>query len=174
VEMWDTGAGGFNIDKIEHNKRRKNMKKMMKKMMKKSDKGFTLVELIVVILIMAILAAALAPQVMKWVGNSKKSTDVTTYESMVSSVNLAVTKDTVASAIKTQAADITITITSGADITILPAGAGVTALDTELQSYLGTTYKTQRAKVSGGSYTIVINATTLIVSKGTTPTSTMD
>lgn len=47
----------------------------MKKFMKKNNKGFSLVELIVVILIMAIIAVALAPQVMKWVGESSKSTD---------------------------------------------------------------------------------------------------
>jgi len=45
------------------------------KTLKKNNKGFSLVELIVVILIMAIIAVALAPQVMKWVGESKKSAD---------------------------------------------------------------------------------------------------
>ena len=38
---------------------------------KRNNKGFSLVELIVVILIMAVLAVALAPQVMKWVGNAR-------------------------------------------------------------------------------------------------------
>ena len=39
------------------------------------NRGFSLVELIVVVLIMGILAVALAPQVMKWVGEAKESLD---------------------------------------------------------------------------------------------------
>jgi type IV pilus assembly protein PilA len=65
------------------NKRRKCI---MKKM---NNKGFSLVELIVVVLIMAIIAVALAPQVMKWVENSRVSTDATNYESMVENLQLA-------------------------------------------------------------------------------------
>ena len=53
------------------------------KKMRKNNKGFSLVELIVVVLIMAIIAVALAPQVMKWVGKSKESTDVSNYNSIV-------------------------------------------------------------------------------------------
>ena len=47
--------------------------KLLKKLTKKNNKGFSLVELIVVILIMAIIAVALAPQVIKWVGEAGKS-----------------------------------------------------------------------------------------------------
>ena len=43
--------------------------------MKKDNKGFSLVELIVVVLIMAIIAVALAPQVLRWVENSRVSND---------------------------------------------------------------------------------------------------
>lgn len=50
---------------------------------KKNNKGFSLVELIVVVLIMAIIAVALAPQVMKWVNESRKSADASTYDSVV-------------------------------------------------------------------------------------------
>jgi prepilin-type N-terminal cleavage/methylation domain-containing protein len=49
------------------------MKKLMNK--KRNNKGFSLVELIVVVLIIAIIAVALAPQVMKWVGTARTSTD---------------------------------------------------------------------------------------------------
>ena len=52
----------------------------MKKTKKMNNKGFSLVELIVVVLIMAIIAVALAPQVMKWVNNSRVSSDVAMYE----------------------------------------------------------------------------------------------
>ena len=59
-------------------------------MKKMNNKGFSLVELIVVVLIMAIIAVALAPQVMKWVENSRISTDATNYESMVENLQLAI------------------------------------------------------------------------------------
>jgi len=45
------------------------------KNLKKNNKGFSLVELIVVVLIMAIIAVALAPQIMKWVNNSRITSD---------------------------------------------------------------------------------------------------
>jgi prepilin-type N-terminal cleavage/methylation domain-containing protein len=59
-------------------------------MKKMNNKGFSLVELIVVVLIMAIIAVALAPQVMKWVENSRVSTDCTNYESLVENLQLAI------------------------------------------------------------------------------------
>ncbi len=64
-------------------------------MKKMNNKGFSLVELIVVVLIMAIIAVALAPQVMKWVENSRKSTDCNNYDSVVSAVNLALADEQV-------------------------------------------------------------------------------
>ena len=51
-------------------------------MKKMNNKGFSLVELIVVVLIMAIIAVALAPQVMKWVENSRKSNDIENYNAI--------------------------------------------------------------------------------------------
>lgn len=64
------------------------MKKLLAK--KKNNKGFSLVELIVVILIMAIIAVALAPQVMKWVGESRKSTDENNKATIKSAVSAGV------------------------------------------------------------------------------------
>lgn len=62
----------------------------MKKLLnKKNNKGFSLVELIVVVLIMGIIAVALAPQVMKWVGKSKISTDKNNADSLKSAVQTA-------------------------------------------------------------------------------------
>ena len=59
--------------------------------MKKNDRGFSLVELIVVVLIMAIIAVALAPQVMKWVHNSRIATDVQTRDSLKEQCQIALT-----------------------------------------------------------------------------------
>ena len=62
----------------------------MKKLLnKKNNKGFSLVELIVVVLIMGIIAVALAPQVMKWVGSSKITTDKNNADAIKSSVQTA-------------------------------------------------------------------------------------
>ena len=60
------------------------------KTLKKNNKGFSLVELIVVILIMAIIAVALAPQVMKWVDESKVSADNSNKATIKSAVAAAV------------------------------------------------------------------------------------
>jgi len=73
-------------------------------MKKMNNKGFSLVELIVVVLIMAIIAVALAPQVMKWVENSRVSTDCTNYESMVENLQLAIADKEVYKRISTDAA----------------------------------------------------------------------
>ena len=60
------------------------------KTFKKNNKGFSLVELIVVILIMAIIAVALAPQVMKWVDQSKISADSSNRATIKGAVDAAV------------------------------------------------------------------------------------
>ena len=57
--------------------------------MNKNNRGFSLVELIVVVLIMAIIAVALAPQVMKWVHNSRMATDIQTRDSLKEQCQLA-------------------------------------------------------------------------------------
>jgi len=64
-------------------------------MKKMNNKGFSLVELIVVVLIMAIIAVALAPQVMRWVENSRKSNDIEAYGSLVNALQVAGTDEEV-------------------------------------------------------------------------------
>ena len=55
-------------------------------MKKMNNKGFSLVELIVVIAIMAVLVGVLAPQFIKYVVSSRRSTDVQNAETIRSAV----------------------------------------------------------------------------------------
>lgn len=55
-----------------------------------NNKGFSLVELIIVIAIMAVLMGVLAPQYLKYVKQSKISTDITNAESLANAVNIAI------------------------------------------------------------------------------------
>ena len=68
---------------------------MNKKASKKKNKGFSLVELIIVIAIMAILAGVLAPQFIKYIDNSKKSSDIQNAQMIASAVSAQVSEDAV-------------------------------------------------------------------------------
>ena len=54
------------------------------------NKGFSLVELILTIMIMGIIAVALAPQVMKWVSESKEGTDFQSADVLKSTAQVSV------------------------------------------------------------------------------------
>ncbi len=91
---------------------------------KKNNKGFSLVELIVVVLIMAIIAVSLAPQVMKWVNNSRIATDKQTIDAVVSYAQLALTN-------KDAYAEITASGSTGATIEITDSGFTVSGTEFE-------------------------------------------
>lgn len=55
-----------------------------------NNKGFSLVELIIVIAIMAVLMGVLAPQYLKYVKQSKISTDITNAEELATAINVAI------------------------------------------------------------------------------------
>lgn len=82
-------------------------------MKKRNNKGFSLVELIVVVLIMAVIAVVLAPQIMKWVENSRLSTDNQNLNQMVSNTQLALAKEKALKEVIGKG-DTTITIAAGA------------------------------------------------------------
>lgn len=88
----------------------------MKKEM--NNKGFSLVELIIVIAIMAVLIGVLAPQYLKYVNNSKVSTDITNAQEIATNFNVAMADG---------ASDVTGTFTgaAGSD-TNIPASVKVT------------------------------------------------
>ena len=56
---------------------------------KKNNKGFSLVELIVVIAIMAVLVGVLAPQFIKYVDQSRVSTDVQNLQEVITACQVA-------------------------------------------------------------------------------------
>ena len=56
---------------------------------KRNKKGFSLVELIIVIAILAILVGVLAPQYLKYVEKSRKSTDASNLDTLVNAVKVA-------------------------------------------------------------------------------------
>lgn len=87
--------------------------KIEKRRLKMNDKAFSLVELIVVILIMAIVAVALAPQVMKWVSNSRVASDLQTKADIEKTCTLAITDDEAFK--KVQESSYEIVITKGVD-----------------------------------------------------------
>lgn len=74
---------------------------------KMNNKGFSLVELIVVIAIMAVLVGVLAPQFIKYVENSRQSTDMQNIQQLKTAI------ETYAASSEGLAADVTITLTGG-------------------------------------------------------------
>lgn len=55
---------------------------------KLNNQGFSLVELIIVVAIMAVLVGVLAPQYLKYVEQSRESSDLDNYETMIGAVEI--------------------------------------------------------------------------------------
>lgn len=129
------------------------------KNLRKDNKGFSLVELIVVVLIMAIIAVALAPQILKWVNNSRISSDHNTMQQVVSNFQTALTNETAFSEAKTAFAD------DGTTVMEIENGgytwkvsSGVATIKSKFEEYSGGSSSTDfKTKVNGKKITIKIN-----------------
>ena len=64
-------------------------------MKKMNNKGFSLVELIIVIAIMAILAGAIAPALIRYIDKSRRSNDVSSCDTIETSVNTALGNESI-------------------------------------------------------------------------------
>ncbi len=133
------------------------------------NKGFSLVELIVVVLIMGILAVSLTPQVLKWVNNARKASDLDYMHSLESAVSYALMDASVVSEVATAVAgahsDIVLKVdASGTDDTI--GGTESSKLLKKTASVLGfgtddasiQKFKDNKIKTTGGLIEIHINS----------------
>lgn len=114
---------------------------MNKKQKSLTNKGFSLVELIIVIAIMAVLVGVLAPQFIKYVEQSRRSTDIQNAEN-------------IKTAVLADIADGTLTSTSTSDISVEYTGttAGFKA------SSISETPKVKGNLVNhNGNFTVVYN-----------------
>ena len=101
---------------------------MEKKQRTLNNKGFSLIELIVVIAIMAILVGALAPQYMKFVERSRKSTDVQNVAAIKSALEVYAADPMVEPANALTTGKVTITTTEAAVSDSNATGNGNAAL----------------------------------------------
>lgn len=143
----------------------------MKKTLK-SNKGFSLVELIVVVLIMAIIAVALAPQVMKWVGHSRTSTDASTYDTLYENIQLALADENALKEVK--GSKITFTMADdGVTVSSFPAG---NVFKNKMDDVCGSGWETKVKKKDASAandyvVTVDYSGTTLQVERTTEPES---
>ena len=100
---------------------------------KRNNKGFSLIELIIVITIMAILTALLAPQLLRYVEQSRVAKDAVSLDEVYRAVQLAYTTEAVSTA---TTATTTVTYGTGTPgaLTVSPAN---TTLEGELARTLG-------------------------------------
>ncbi len=107
-------------------------------MKKMNNKGFSLVELIIVIAIMAILAGAIAPALIRYIDKSRRSNDVSSADTIETSVNTALGTESISEYL------------TAADTLIELTPAGKFASDTGYTA----TGSSKAIKLSGGAETV--------------------
>lgn len=126
-----------------------------------NEKGFSLVELIVVILIMAVIAVALAPQVMKWVENSRVATDCSNYDSIISAASIAMSEAGPHGEVCSQSTDTTISAQNySTDWVISPVGGTSSELYKAIAEILGDGWANEIRPKSAFANNYVITITT--------------
>ena len=136
-------------------------------MKKMNNKGFSLVELIVVVLIMAIIAVALAPQVIKWVNNSRLSADRQTYDDLISQIQIAMTDKNVQTNESTYTftiADDGTTAATTADVTDSTSDTLIVAMDA-----VNSSWREGKRKYDTDNYTVTVNMATKALTRGEQP-----
>ena len=105
-------------------------------MKKMNNKGFSLVELIIVIAIMAILVGVLAPQFIKYVEQSRESTDISSIDEVKKAVETFVADYNPGGSIEVKADGATIAASGGGTTQFEDKAAdyGITGDSTKLKS----------------------------------------
>lgn len=123
-------------------------------MKKMNNKGFSLVELIIVIAIMAVLMGVLAPQLLKYVEDSRAQTDLTAMSEVENAAEIALSVEKIYNS-----------VTSGTTVTIAN-GAMVTSTNADLQAELQKSFPdpikltSKTWQSTGGTVTITYNSAT--------------
>lgn len=137
---------------------------------KHNNKGFSLVELIVVVLIMAIIAVALAPQVMKWIDQSRIANDLQMKDRIVELMQVTATSQDVIDEMATMGGarievdNDGLTFKQKADGTGGTCGTGTKIFEV-FTGYAGTTdLTTLRTKKSNSQIYVTISDNATIVS----------
>ena len=129
---------------------------MNKKQKNLTNKGFSLVELIIVIAIMAVLVGVLAPQYLKYVNNSKVSTDTQNAQEIATAINVAISNQDITPG--TGDTSVANGPTGTDTLTAVMTSAGTSVPASKLGGYWTVTYngtdgvKTVKLTTSDGTY----------------------
>ena len=119
-------------------------------MKKTNNKGFSLVELIIVIAIMAVLVGILAPQFIKYVGNSRVSTDIKNGQEIAAVISAGTADGTIIADVTTPA----LCSALPADVLAMLGGS----VPTLKASYAATSYYYYTVTVSTGALNVYIGS----------------